>query len=162
MTTLQLGDPAPAFSATAVGGEYGEGTLVTLESLKGKTVILYFYPRDDTPGCTKQACAIRDRYERFSKTGAVVFGVSIDSKESHAKFIAKHQLPFPLLCDDSHAIVEAYGVWIEKSMYGKKYMGTERSTFIIGPDGRIQAIHHKVKPDKHADIIIKDLARFEP
>jgi peroxiredoxin Q/BCP len=149
MTALHIGSPAPDFTATAVGGEYGDGATVSLTDFRGRIVVLYFYPKDDTPGCTQQACELRDSWTQFAKR-AVVFGISIDSAKRHAKFIAKHVLPFPLLADESHAIVEAYGVWVEKSLYGRKYMGTERSTFIIGPDGKIAAILRKVKPAEHA------------
>ena len=148
MPELQPGSQAPAFTAIATGGSY-DGQTVSLADLKGKTVVLYFYPKDDTPGCTKQACGLRDAWRDFAgKTE--VFGVSIDSAKSHAKFIAKYELPFPLLSDDDKKIVTDYGVWVEKSMYGKIYLGTERSTFVIGPDGRIRAIFRKVKPDEHA------------
>ena len=153
---LKAGDPAPAFSATAVGGEYGAGAEVSLKSLKGKTVVLYFYPKDDTPGCTTQACDLRDRWGEV-KAKAAIFGVSIDSAKSHQKFIEKHQLPFPLLVDDEKKIVEAYAVWVEKSMYGKKYMGTERSTFVIGPDGKLKAVFRKVKPGEHVDKLLEAL-----
>ncbi len=148
MPDLNVGDAAPPFDTMAVGGKYGEGAPVSLASLAGRTVVLYFYPKDDTPGCTTQACALRDSWTDFAGK-AEVFGVSVDSAASHQKFIAKHALPFPLLVDTERAIVEAYGVWVEKSMYGKKYMGAERSTFVIGPDGRIAAILRKVKPDEH-------------
>ena len=148
MPELQPGSQAPAFSAIATGGSY-DGQTVSLADLKGKTVVLYFYPKDDTPGCTKQACGLRDAWRDFAGK-AEVFGVSIDSAKSHAKFIAKHALPFPLLVDEDKEIVAAYGVWVEKSMYGKNYMGTERTTFVIGGDGKIKAIFRKVKPDEHA------------
>jgi peroxiredoxin Q/BCP len=154
--SLKSGDPAPPFTALAVGGEY-DGQIVSLESLKGKNVVLYFYPKDDTPGCTTQACGIRDTWSELSKKAAV-FGVSIDAAASHAKFIKKHALPFSLLVDDSHAMVEAYGVWVEKSMYGRNYMGTERSTFIIGPDGTIKAVFRKVKPADHAAQVLAALS----
>ena len=144
----QPGSHAPAFSAEAIGGDYTLPTTVTLADLKGETVVLYFYPKDDTPGCTKQACALRDGWQEISNK-AKVFGVSIDSIKSHGKFIQKHELPFPILSDEDHKIVDAYGVWVEKSMYGKTYMGTERTTFIIGPDGKIKAVLPKVKPDEH-------------
>lgn len=159
---LAPGDPAPEFTAVAVGGPYGPGQPVTLADLRGRNVVLYFYPKDDTPGCTAQACALRDRYSDLIGAGASVFGVSVDSAESHAKFIAKHGLPFPLLSDESHAIVEAYGVWVEKSMYGKTFMGTERSTFVIGPDGTIKSVFRMVKPEEHADTVLEDLKHFEP
>ena len=146
---LKPGDAAPDFRATAVGGKYGAGQEISLGDLKGKLVVLYFYPKDDTPGCTAQACALRDDWAQFSKK-AELFGVSVDSPKSHGKFIEKHSLPFPLLSDESHGIVEAYGVWIEKSMYGKKYMGAERSTFVIDKNGKIKDILRKVKPEEHA------------
>lgn len=152
---LQAGDKAPAFTALAVGGDY-DGQRVSLASLKGKTVVLYFYPKDDTPGCTTQACGLRDIWRELSAT-AEVFGVSIDGAASHAKFIKKHTLPFPLLVDEDHALVDAFGVWVEKSMYGRKYMGTERSTFVIGPDGKLRAIFRKVKPADHAAQVLAAL-----
>ena len=159
---LVPGAKAPDFSSTAVGAGYGEGTPVKLSDFKGRTVVLYFYPKDDTPGCTVQACALRDRYEHLTEQNAAVFGVSVDPVKSHLKFIEKYSLPFPLLSDESHAVVDAYGVWVEKSMYGKKYMGTERSTFVIRPDGTIKSIFRKVKPSEHADALLNDLAHFEP
>lgn len=159
---LVPGDVAPDFSATAVGAEYGAGKTVTLSGFKGRTVVLYFYPKDDTPGCTVQACALRDRYDRLVETNAAVFGVSVDPVSSHLKFIEKYGLPFPLISDESRAVVKAYGVWVEKSMYGKKYMGTERSTFVIRPDGTIKSVFRKVKPSGHADAVLTDLSHFEP
>ncbi len=146
---LKPGDAAPSFRATAVGGKYAAGQEVSLGDFKGRTVVLYFYPKDDTPGCTAQACALRDGWAQFAAK-AELFGVSVDSAKSHQKFIEKHGLPFPLLSDESHHIVEAYGVWVEKSMYGRKYMGAERSTFVIGPKGEIRGILRKVKPEEHA------------
>ena len=148
MPELQPGSKAPVFTALATGGKY-DGQTVSLAALKGQTVVLYFYPKDDTPGCTKQACGLRDAWKDFAGK-AEVFGVSIDSAKSHAKFIGKYDLPFPLLSDDEKKIVTDYGVWVEKSRYGKTYLGTERSTFVIGPDGKIKAIFRKVKPDEHA------------
>jgi peroxiredoxin Q/BCP len=150
---LKTGDPAPDFHAVAVGGKYGAGKEVSLADFKGKIVVLYFYPKDDTPGCTAQACALRDDWSQFSAK-AELFGVSVDSPKSHQKFIDKHSLPFPLLSDESHHIVEAYGVWIEKSMYGKKYMGAERSTFVIDKSGTISGILRKVKPEEHASQLL--------
>src|SRR5688572_16810844 len=152
---LQPGDPAPAFSTQAVGGPH-DGRRVSLDALRGKTVILYFYPKDDTPGCTAQACGIRDAWAELS-TRAEVFGVSIDSAASHTKFARKHSLPFSLLVDEDRGMVEAYGVWVEKSMYGKKYMGTERTTFVIGPDGNLKAVWRKVKPAEHVDRLLEIL-----
>ncbi len=154
---LKVGDLAPSFRATAVGGKYKSGQEVSLEDFQGKKVVLYFYPKDDTPGCTTQACELREAWPDLGAR-AELFGVSIDSPRSHEKFIAKFQLPFPLLSDESRAMVEAYGVWVEKSMYGKKYMGAERSTFIIGADGRISAIFRKVKPAEHVALLREALA----
>jgi peroxiredoxin Q/BCP len=149
---LQVGSTAPDFRATAVGGEYGTGNEVSLKELRGSPVVLYFYPKDDTPGCTVQACGLRDAWGNL-KTGAKIFGVSTDSAASHEKFIKKYNLPFPLLSDSEKEIVSAYGVWVEKSMYGKKYMGTERSTFVIDEKGRVAAIFRKVKPEEHVKIL---------
>jgi peroxiredoxin Q/BCP len=156
MSTLAPGSKAPAFTALAVGGSYGDGQTVSLKDFKGRTVVVYIYPKDDTPGCTTQACALRDAWAQFADK-AVIFGVSIDSAKSHAKFIAKHSLPFPILVDENHELVEAYGVWVEKSMYGKTYMGTERSTFVIGPDGKLKAILRKVKPAEHVEQVLAAL-----
>ena len=141
---LNPGDPAPAFELPNADME-----MVRLTDFLGKKhLVLYFYPKDDTPGCTKQACALRDGWPEISAK-AKVFGVSVDPIKRHEKFIAKYDLPFPLLSDQDHKIVEAYGVWVEKKLYGKTYMGTERSTFIIGPDGKIKAVLPKVKPYEH-------------
>ena len=156
-TTLQPGDKAPSFTTTAVGGQYGSGTSLKLSELKGSPVVLYFYPKDDTPGCTTQACGIRDAWSAIKSTGAHLFGVSIDPAKSHEKFIGKFDLPFPLLADTNKEIVEAYGVWVEKSMYGKKYMGTERTTFVIDSNSKIAAIFPKVKPAEHAELVIQAL-----
>jgi thioredoxin-dependent peroxiredoxin len=145
---LAVGDKAPAFRAVAVGGEYGDGREVSLGDFIGAPVVLYFYPKDDTPGCTMQACSLRDSWSSLRGL-AKVFGVSVDSAKSHGKFIEKFQLPFPLLSDPEKEIVNAYGVWVEKSMYGKKYMGTERSTFVVDGAGRIATIFRKVKPEEH-------------
>lgn len=163
MNPLGPGDVAPEFEALAVGGAYGsEGERVRLSDFRGRTVVLYFYPKDDTPGCTTQACGLRDRWDVVARPDAVVFGVSVDPAKSHRKFIEKHGLPFPLLSDEDQAIVKAYGVWVEKSMYGKTYFGTERTTFVIRPDGRIKSVFRKVKPAEHVDILLEDLANFEP
>jgi peroxiredoxin Q/BCP len=153
---LKPGDAAPQFKAMAVGGKYGAGTEVSLRDFKGRTVVLYFYPKDDTPGCTTQACGLRDAWKEFEGK-AEIFGVSIDPVKSHGKFIEKFSLPFPLLSDDSKKIVGDYGVWVEKSMYGKKYMGTERSTFVIGPNQKIKAILRKVKPAEHVEQLLAEL-----
>ncbi|MDQ3413779.1 MAG: peroxiredoxin [Verrucomicrobiota bacterium] len=147
---LKVGDPAPDFSASALGGKYGTGKVVSLKDFRGTPVVLYFYPKDDTPGCTAQACGLRDSWDDFDGH-AEIFGVSIDSAASHQKFIAKYDLPFPLLSDPEKTIVNDYGVWVEKSMYGKKYMGAERTTFVIGGAGRIAAILRQVKPAEHVD-----------
>ena len=139
------GTAAPDFSLLS-----DAGTTVTLSSLRGSPVVLYFYPKDDTPGCTKQACGIRDGWDAFTATGAVVLGVSPDGQASHESFRAKFELPFTLLSDPDHTVAEAYGAWGEKSMYGKKYMGIVRSTVVIGADGKVKAVFPKVKPDAHA------------
>ncbi len=149
---LKPGDPAPVFSAVTSGG----GKLA-LADLAGKNVILYFYPRDDTPGCTKEACAFRDHFAEFKKKGAVVLGVSPDPVKSHDKFVAKFKLPFTLLADEDKQIVQAYGVWGEKSFMGRKYQGVFRVTFLIGPDGRIKKIWPKVKPEEHAEEVLAAL-----
>ena len=147
-----LNAPAPDFTASVTGGDYASGATVTLSALQGQTVILYFYPKDDTPGCTTQACALRDGWDDL-KEKALVFGVSPDPQKSHKKFIEKFNLPFPLLSDEDHAIGEAYGVWVEKSMYGKNYMGMERTTFVIAADGTLKAVFPKVKPDEHLGLL---------
>lgn len=156
-TPLQPGDPAPEFTATAVGGKYGDGQTVSLQQLRGRSVVLYFYPKDDTPGCTTQACGLRDAWGDFEER-AELFGVSVDSEKSHQKFIAKYQLPFPLLSDPEKKIVNAYGIWVEKSMYGKKYMGAERATFVIDAKGLIKSMLRKVKPDDHVAQLAAALA----
>ena len=153
---LKVGDRAPQFRATAVGGQYGAGTEVSLADFRGSPLVLYFYPKDDTPGCTVQACGLRDNWSELGAQ-ATILGISVDSPASHAKFIAKYQLPFPLLSDPEKKIVMAYGVWVEKSMYGKKYMGAERSTFVIDTRGRISAIFRKVKPEEHVALVQKAL-----
>lgn len=143
---------APGFSSPTNGGG-----AISLAELKGKNVVLYFYPRDDTPGCTKEACAFRDQFAAFKKRGAVVLGVSVDPVKSHDKFVEKFKLPFPLLADVDRKIVEAYGVWGQKAFMGRKYMGIHRVTFLIGPDGRIKKIWPKVKPEEHADEVLAAL-----
>jgi peroxiredoxin Q/BCP len=149
---LSEGDPAPKFTAPTNGG----GT-VSLSDFKGKHVILYFYPKDDTPGCTKEACGFRDQWAAFKRKGAVVLGVSVDPVKAHDKFVAKFDLPFPLLADTDKKIVEGYGVWGEKTFMGRKYLGTNRVTFLIGPDGRIKKIWPKVKPEEHAAEVLAEL-----
>ena len=149
------GDPAPAFNAPVAG--WPEGENVALEDLRGRRVVLVFYAKDDTPGCTKQACALRDGWEGL-KDKALVFGVSVDSVKKHRGFIARHQLPYPLISDEDQKIVSAYGVWVEKSMYGRKFMGTERTSFVIGPDGRVEAVLEKVSPGEHLEMLRATLA----
>ncbi|MBI2928484.1 MAG: thioredoxin-dependent thiol peroxidase [Verrucomicrobia bacterium] len=149
---LKEGDPAPGFTALTNGG----GT-VSLADLKGKHVVLYFYPRDDTPGCTKEACAFRDEFAAFQRKGAVVLGVSVDPVKAHEKFAAKFKLPFPLLADEDKQIVRAYGVWGEKTFMGREFLGTHRVTFLIGPDGRIKKIWPSVKPAEHAAEVLAAL-----
>jgi peroxiredoxin Q/BCP len=149
---LKEGDKAPEFSVNTSGG--GK---ISLTDYLGKNVILYFYPKDDTPGCTKEACAFRDHFAAFKKRGAIVLGVSPDSVKSHDKFVEKFKLPFTLLADEDKKIVEAYGVWGEKSFMGRKYLGVYRVTFLIGPDGRIKKIWPEVKPDEHAAEVLAAL-----
>ena len=146
---LKEGAKAPSFTAATSGG--GK---VSLSDYKGRNVILYFYPKDDTPGCTKEACAFRDYFAEFKKKGAVVLGVSTDPVKSHDKFVEKFKLPFTLLADDDKKIVEAYGVWGEKMFMGRKYMGTHRVTFLIGPDAKIRKIWPTVKPEEHAEEVL--------
>jgi peroxiredoxin Q/BCP len=160
---LLPGDEAPRFEAMAVGGPYGsQGMSMRLGDFRGVAVVLYFYPKDETPGCTKQACEMRDRWAHLLRPDTAFFGVSPDDVESHRGFIEHHRLPFPLISDKDHAIASAYGVWVEKSLYGKTFMGTERTTFVIRPDGRIKSIFRRVKPDEHVRILLDDLANFEP
>jgi peroxiredoxin Q/BCP len=141
----QVGEPAPDFTlATDEGGE------LTLSALRGRPVVLYFYPKDDTTGCTEQACGFRDAFPRFEAGDAVILGVSPDSVKSHAKFRAKHDLPFTLLADEGHAVAERYGVWAEKSMYGRTYWGNLRTTFVVDRDGRVARVFERVKPAGHA------------
>jgi peroxiredoxin Q/BCP len=143
------GKPAPDFELLSDAGE-----TVRLSELRGKPVVLYFYPRDDTPGCTKQACGIRDAWDAFRETGAVVLGVSPDGEASHEKFKRKYGLPFTLLADPDHRLAEEYGFWVEKSFAGKRYMGIERSTVVIAPDGTVAKVFRKVKPDRHAEQVL--------
>ena len=142
---VEEGKPAPDFELPSDSGDR-----VRLSSLRGKPVVLYFYPKDDTPGCTTQACGIRDVYADFRRRGAVVLGVSPDDEASHVKFKEKYSLPFTLLADPEHEIAEEYGVWKERNMYGKKSMGIERSTFVIDADGNVVKAMRRVKPDTHA------------
>ena len=150
---IEEGTEAPDFALASDSGE-----TVSLASLRGKPVVLYFYPKDDTPGCTTQACGIRDAWGEFERAGAVVLGVSPDDAASHAKFREKFALPFPLLADAGHRTAEKYGVWVEKKNYGKTYMGVERSTFVIDADGTVAKVMRRVKPDTHADEVLAALA----
>jgi peroxiredoxin Q/BCP len=149
---VEEGKPAPDFELTSDAGER-----VKLSSLRGKPVVLYFYPKDDTPGCTTQACGIRDAYSDFRERGAVVLGVSPDDEASHVKFKEKYSLPFALLADPEHEVAEEYGVWKERNRYGKKSMGIERSTFVIDADGNVSKVMRRVKPDTHADDVLAAL-----
>jgi peroxiredoxin Q/BCP len=151
---IEEGKPAPDFELQSDGGE-----TVKLSSLRGRPVVLYFYPKDDTPGCTTQACGIRDAYGEFERAGAVVLGVSPDDESSHVRFRKKHDLPFTLLADTDHAVSEQYGVWGEKSFAGRKYMGVKRSTFVIDADGTVKTVMHDVKPATHAEDVLAALAR---
>ena len=150
---IEEGKPAPNFELTSDSGE-----TVSLAGLRGKPVVLYFYPKDDTPGCTTQACGIRDAYGEFEHAGAVVLGVSPDDEGSHVKFKNKYDLPFTLLADTDHTVATEYGVWGEKSFAGKKYMGVSRSTFVIDADGNVKKVMHDVKPATHADEVLEALA----
>ena len=134
-----------------------DGKTVTLKNFRGKQVVLYFYPKDDTPGCTKESCDFRDVESQILRAGGAILGVSLDGRESHQKFVKKFGLPFQLLSDEDAAISKAYGVYKEKNMYGRKYWGIERSTFIIGPEGKVKAIFRKVKVDGHADEVLAAL-----
>ena len=149
---LKVGDLAPKFSVATNGG--GK---ISLADYQGQNVILNFYPKDDTPGCTKEACAFRDQFADFKKAGAVVLGVSTDPVKSHDKFVEKFKLPFTLLADEDKQIVQAYGVWGEKSFMGRKYLGVFRVTFLIGPTGRIKKIWPEVKPEEHAAEVLAAL-----
>ena len=149
---IEPGQPAPDFSLESDTGE-----TVRLSDLRGHPVVVYFYPKDETSGCTTQACDIRDNWGEFERAGATVLGISPDSAESHAGFRSNHQLPFPLLVDSDHAVAEAYGAWGEKSMYGRKYHGILRTTFIIGADGKIEKVFQKVKPKGHAAEVLAAL-----
>jgi len=150
MAKLKPGDKAPDFEATS-----DDGTTVRLRDLRGQKVILYFYPRDNTSGCTTQACSFRDHYPEIEAAGAIVLGVSPDHAESHQKFKGKHDLPFPLLVDSDHQIAEKYGAWGEKSMYGRKYMGIIRSHFVIDEEGTIVDAQYKVSPKKSAALALE-------
>ena len=151
--SVEEGKPAPDFELTSDSGD-----TVRLSSLRGSPVVLYFYPRDDTPGCTAQACGIRDASADFRDRGAVVLGVSPQGEESHQRFKAKYELPFTLLADQEHEVADRYGVWVEKKNYGRTYFGIERSTFVIDADGNVAKILRRVNPDRHADQVLEALA----
>ena len=148
-TELKVGSKAPAFSLKNT-----DGKTVKLSDFKGQKVVLYFYPKDDTPGCTKEACSFRDNYAELQKRGVVVLGVSADDQKAHQKFTTKYGLPFTLLSDPEHTMLEKYNAWVEKSMYGRTYMGIARITYIINEDGKIAHIFSKVKPDSHSQDVL--------
>lgn len=150
---LKTGQKAPAIKLPDQNGEVHE-----LKDYAGQWVLVYFYPKDDTPGCTKEACALRDNFPKFKKLKAVVLGISADSVKKHEKFAAKYELPFTLLADENKEVVEKYGVWAEKSMYGRKYMGILRTSFLIDPAGKIAKIYEGVKPELHAEEVLGDIA----
>ena len=149
---IEEGKPAPDFELSSDVGE-----TVRLSDFRGKPVVVYFYPKDDTPGCTAQACGIRDNFDAFGERGAVVLGISPDDESSHVKFKQKYGLPFTLLADPDHEVAERYGVWRERRMYGKTYMGIERSTFVIDPDGNVAHVMRRVKPDTHVEQVLQAL-----
>ena len=149
MSTIEIGKKAPAFS-----GNDQNGVKRTLKEFAGKKLVLYFYPKDDTPGCTAEACDLRDNYDKFIAAGYAIIGVSPDEEKKHQKFITKYELLFDLLADTDHSIAEAFGVWVEKSMYGRKYMGIARTTFVIDEKGLIQDIIEKVNTKDHSSQIL--------
>jgi peroxiredoxin Q/BCP len=151
---LKPGDPAPDFTLPDQNGNP-----VSLSDFKDRSLVLYFYPKADTPGCTTQACGVRDHRTAYESADAVVLGVSPDAPKKIARFDAKYELGFPLLGDEDHAVAEAYGVWVQKSRYGREYMGNERTTFVISPDGTIKEILRKVKPAEHDDLVLAALGR---
>ena len=153
MTRLAAGDPAPGFELSA-----DDGTIVSDRTLAGSRYVLYFYPTDDTPGCTTQACGLRDSWSRVTRIDAELFGVSPDSVASHAKFREKYALPYRLLSDRGHQLADVYGVWVQKKAMGLEYMGVERSTFVIGPDGMIESVLAQVKADQHVELLMEALA----
>ena len=152
MTTIHPNTVAPAFRLTDQ-----DGKMHALADYKGKWVLLYFYPKDDTPGCTKQACATRDEFPAFKKLNCVIFGISTDSEKSHKKFEEKFELPFTLLADTEKEVVKAYGVWAPKKFMGREFLGTQRTSFLINPEGKIAKVYEKVKPELHAEEVLKDL-----
>ncbi len=152
MATLNIGDAAPDFSLPT-----GDGKTLSLKDLRGKKVVLYFYPKDNTSGCTKEACSFRDEIKKFERKGTVIVGVSADSVESHRKFAGKFDLPFPLVSDEKKDVISAYGVWKKKSLYGRTFLGIERTTFIIDETGKIAQIYRKVKVDGHVGDVLASL-----
>lgn len=150
-TIVTIGQQASDFTLPDQDGKNHK-----LSDYHGKTVLLYFYPKDDTPGCTKEACGIRDQFSSFKRGNIAVLGVSVDSVASHKKFVGKYKLPFTLLSDEKKEVVKKYGVWRKKSMMGREYMGTVRTSFLIDPDGKIAKIYEQVKPDKHAEEVLED------
>lgn len=157
MTRPTAGDPVPPFELSA-----DDGATVSSQSLLGRRYVLYFYPRDDTPGCTTQACSLRDNYDRVLATGVEVFGVSPDSVSSHVRFREKYDLPHRLLADQGHRVADAFGVWVEKNFAGRTYKGVERTSFIIGPDGRVEHLLPRVKPIEHVDRLLDLLGTGVP
>jgi peroxiredoxin Q/BCP len=155
MSPAQVGSPAPDFTRESDTGEQ-----VSLESLRGRPAVLYFYPKDDTPGCTRQACSIRDNWGAFERAGVTLYGVSPDTAESHVKFREKHGLPFPLLADPDHSMAEAYGVWGEKTNYGKTYMGIDRSAFVIDAEGNLVAVKRRIKPEHTVEWALGEVAKL--
>ncbi|MFW5951256.1 MAG: thioredoxin-dependent thiol peroxidase [Gemmatimonadota bacterium] len=156
---LEKGDQAPDFTLTGIDGD-GNEVEVRLSDLRGAPVVLYFYPKDDTPGCTTQACGIRDEWTEFRDSGAVVLGVSPDDLASHRTFSEKYDLPFTLLADPDHRVAEAYGVWQEKSSFGRKHWGVVRSTFVVDVSGQLAAVFPRVKPKEHAERVLEALAQL--
>ncbi|MBK7092187.1 MAG: thioredoxin-dependent thiol peroxidase [bacterium] len=149
---LEVGDKVPSFSLKQT-----DGATVKSSDWLGKTVVLYFYPKDDTPGCTKESCSLRDGYGAFQKKGILIYGISPDDVGSHKKFTEKFDLPFPLLADEGHAVADKFGVWVEKNNYGKKSMGIARTTFVIGPDGKISEVIKKVNTEGHSEQLLEIL-----
>ena len=152
---LKVGDKAPLFTLPDQNGQEH-----ALADYKGKWVLLYFYPKDDTPGCTKEACTIRDNYDAFRKREIIVLGVSTDTVKEHKKFVEKHDLPFTLLADEEKEVVNLYGVWGKKKFMGREYMGTSRNSYLIDPDGNIAKVYKGVKPEEHAEEVLRDIKEF--
>jgi peroxiredoxin Q/BCP len=156
MSSPEVGSPAPSFSLESDGGEQ-----VSLERLRGRPVVLYFYPKDDTPGCTRQACGIRDNWSQFERAGITLFGISPDTTASHVRFREKYGLPFPLLADPDHKVAEDYGVWVEKTNYGKTSMGIARSAFVIDRDGTLAAVKRRIKPEDTVSWALGEAAKLD-